>query len=644
MKYKLYLILFPLLAVFLNLSAAPEVLRVIPNKINYNLKEKATISVTLANKGNKTETAELILVDKWDIDRQKVITKQKVTLAPGSEKTFPIAWNSGTVRYGHEIRAILLQNGKEVSAKSEFFNVINEWWRVNVGITPNVIGGTPQGDRLCAWYGYKPYNTRFSRFFHDSWGSSPIGPFATYFTNTTPWNRAMSTFGKFYESSYKDTDVWYAVSEKCTYADFYKDAALCEKWGVHRTMMTIYCTTNNYGFELGRKHPQYFIKDGKGDFKYHLPLDPYGLSRKNEPYTGGWSFISPDFTRKDVWKLAMDSVIEGVIKLKHNGVYFDGAYRCMDGFDHTGKQLSKVHDFDALNRELSAYVNQRLRTAKKDIYFWVNAGETGSFRNILSNPASGTLWELNNFHQIENNTLNVWNTVKETAVNMRNELWHTKYPNDVKTNILHIGYSMYPTGLWYVGPSAAAWAKKGQKYNNFLPSKQYWALNSHTAAIIAAVCGHPYGEGAAYRPFTQIMTRYSSFYWGEDVKLFRKAFRRFKLDSLRDIWWEDFVYTRETKDYKDYYIHLVNTPDNPRHSWRTIKETKAAKGVEVSSRLFKDLKRVKAWTIQPYGSEGAVLEPIVDPVKINLVDDEAVFPIPPFRYYTLLVIREMKKR
>ena len=33
-----------------------------------------------------------------------------------------------------------------------------------------------------------------------------------------------------------------------------------------------------------------------------------------------------------------------------------------------------------------------------------------------------------------------------------------------------------------------------------------------------------------------------------------------------------------------------------------------------------------------------------NPVKINLVDDEAVFPIPPFRYYTLLVIREMKKR
>ena len=165
MKLKYSFVILSLFTCFLTLSAAPEVLRVIPNKINYNLNEKAIISVTLANKGNKAESAELILVDKWDIDRQKVITKQKVTLAAGSEKTIPVPWNSGTVRYGHEIRAILRQNGKEISAKSEFFNVINEWWRVNVGITPNVIGGTPQGDRLCAWYGYKPFNTRFSRFF-----------------------------------------------------------------------------------------------------------------------------------------------------------------------------------------------------------------------------------------------------------------------------------------------------------------------------------------------------------------------------------------------------------------------------------------------------------------------------------------------
>ena len=73
MKLKYSFVILSLFTCFLTLSAAPEVLRVIPNKINYNLNEKAIISVTLANKGNKAESAELILVDKWDIDRQKVI-------------------------------------------------------------------------------------------------------------------------------------------------------------------------------------------------------------------------------------------------------------------------------------------------------------------------------------------------------------------------------------------------------------------------------------------------------------------------------------------------------------------------------------------------------------------------------------------
>ena len=147
----------------------------------------------------------------------------------------------------------------------------------------------------------------------------------------------------------------------------------------------------------------------------------------------------------------------------------------------------------------------------------------------------------------------------------------------------------------------------------------------------------------AYRPFTQMMTRYSDFYWNEDVRLVRKAFRKFNLDSLRDVWWEDFVYTRSAPDHKDYYIHLLNAPDTLRHSFSTIRETKEAKGVEISSRIFKDAGRLRAWAIQPYGLDSAVLEPAVRSITPKKVDGELVFTLPPFRYYTLLVIREITK-
>lgn len=625
----------------LNLYGGLEVIRVLPNKINYRLREDAIISVTVANRGDNEDSAELFLFDKWDLGKEKLIAKMPVRLAGKTEKTFRIPWNTGEIRYGHESRAVLKKDGKEIAAKSEFFNVINEWWRVNIGITPSVVGGTEQGDRLCAWYGYKPYNTRFSRFYHDSWGESPIGPFASYFTNTTPWNMAFSTFGAYYDPSYGAHETWYAGSEPRKYEDFHKDTELSRKWGVHRTMFTISCATNESGFELGRKHPQFFLKDAKGDFDYHDPVDPLGLSRKGKPYGSGWSYLTPDFTNRDVWKFGMDTLIAGLKHLGQEGVYFDGAYRCRDGYNHEGDFLRRKYDFDQMNHELSAYINQRLRDFNPDIYFWVNNGEGGSYRNILSNPASGTLWELGNFHHDTHHAHNIWSSIKESAVNVRSALWK-KHKELVKTNILHIGYSNYPTGLWYVGPSAAKWAQQGIKYKNFRSSHQFWCINSHLAAIMAAVCGHPYGEGMAYRPFTQMMTRYSDFYWNEEIHIVDKAFRKFDVDSLRNIWWEEFVYTRKTPEYTDYYIHLLNAPDAIRHSFETLSETKEAKGVDVSSRLFKDRARLQVWAIQPYGLASSRLEPVVTKLNPKIVDGELVFTLPAFRYYILLVIREKR--
>ena len=126
----------------LNLYGGLEVIRVLPNKINYRLREDAIISVTVANRGDNEDSAELFLFDKWDLGKEKLIAKMPVRLAGKTEKTFRIPWNTGEIRYGHESRAVLKKDGKEIAAKSEFFNVINEWWRVNIGITPSVVGGT----------------------------------------------------------------------------------------------------------------------------------------------------------------------------------------------------------------------------------------------------------------------------------------------------------------------------------------------------------------------------------------------------------------------------------------------------------------------------------------------------------------------
>ena len=87
---------------------------------------------------------------------------------------------------------------------------------------------------------------------------------------------------------------------------------------------------------------------------------------------------------------------------------------------------------------------------------------------------------------------------------------------------------------------------------------------------------------------------------------------------------------------------MLNVPDTKNLSFETVQETLPAKDVEISSRIFKDINKVQAWTIQPYGLRDVVLEPVVSRIKPEQVEDEIVLSIPDFRYYTLLVIREQK--
>lgn len=653
---KQLIVVFILISV-MNVFAGLEVVRILPNKINYKLNEDAVFSVTVANRGDAKENAELVLLDKWDLDQEKVITKMSVELEGQSEKTFSIPWNTDSVRYGHESRAILMKDSKEISAKSEFFNVINEWWRVNIGVWPSVIGGTEQGDRLCKWYGFKPYNTPFDRFYYKSWGNSPIGPFASYFTNWTPWNMSFSTFGGYYDPSYKDDEQWWATAEGAeprTYNDFKKEAAFAKKWGVHRTKYLAQHFTGYVGFELLRKHPQWGLKDTKGDFSYGDPVDPLGLNDRKKPYFSGWSHVIPDFSHPGVMKFGIDTALESVKRDGFDGVYFDGIYSILPGYNHEGQYSLNIPNRETINKELSDYAVQRFNEFRKtnpEFYHWANGipslrSKFGGKR-LWSSTASGALWEIG--AQPMNPAIEYMNTIsslKENAVNVRNAIWQSFLTPDefnVKTNIMHIGYTQFPDGLWTVGPSGGAWARKGLGFENFEKSNQFWAVNSHMAAIMASVCAHPYaGEGAAYRPFTQIMTRYSDFYWNEDIRIIEKAFKKFNVDALRDIWWDDFVYIKETPGYTDYYIHLLNTPDAKTFSYATIEETMPAKDVELSTRIFKDTKKVQAWAIQPYGSTGDVLEPIVSKIKPEIVEDETVFSIPDFRYYTLVVIREKK--
>ena len=143
------------------------------------------------------------------------------------------------------------------------------------------------------------------------------------------------------------------------------------------------------------------------------------------------------------------------------------------------------------------------------------------------------------------------------------------------------------------------------------------------------------------RSFKQMMMRYSEFFWHEDIDVLKKGYTMFCCDSLREVWCDDMIYKREAGHFTDYYIHLVNVPEQEMCDEKVAEDPPEVDDAEVSTKLF-GTEPVQAWALQPYAYLDEKLEPRQSEVNISSVKGETVFAVPPFKYYTLLVIRKHK--
>jgi len=160
-------------------------------------------------------------------------------------------------------------------------------------------------------------------------------------------------------------------------------------------------------------------------------------------------------------------------------------------------------------------------------------------------------------------------------------------------------------------------------------------------AIIASTLGHPFAGGLQMRNFKQMQVRYSEYFWHEDIEVMKDGYKRFMCDSLREVWYDDTIYVRKGEGFTDYYVHLLNVPEEEMCNELTPADPPEVDDAEVSTKLF-GTDKVKAWAIQPYGYMAAKLEPTCVEVKAKSIKGETIFAIPPFKYYTLLVIRKYK--
>ena len=607
-------------------------LRIVPNKIVYPVGEKGWATVCFTNTAAEAKTAGFTVTERWGLDDgNREIFAGSVSLGPNESKTVRIDWPGSDVRYGHELR-VATEDG---AARSEYFNVNDDWWRVNQGCQMETARGmiTPGIRHLLGYYGYgeSDWADCGGWMTYRKWErhAPGMGPFLSYHNMETRWQMQQSSVGgNLVTTTYPDDVTW--ITPNGSYprrtGDIRRDTAMAHKWGFHHTRFTINFMEGPPGLELARKRPEYILRNERGQFMgLYGDTDPVKISVANNRQRYPWTYVEPHLFREDVFDWAITDLVECVSALGEDGVYFDGRYVKKQGFDAFGTDLAKTCGVEECTVRNLEKTKEAIFKANPNAYIWSNGGKVGPEMTLASHPQCGILNEKQwDFLLNPSRGDHSYRGFFDALLMTRGIVWQPSQYVKTPSKIHHCGYL------------ATRWDPEFVKKHG-----EGQVMAQHVMSIIAAVCAHPFAASPPMRPFKQMMTRYSELFWHEDNEVMADGRKHFSCDSLRDIWYEDSIYVRDMPGFTQYTIHLVNPPEQEFCDDTMTDDPPEADDVRISTKLF-GAEGVKAWAISPSSWLDAVLEPRRIEVPVVSVEGETTVAVPPFAYYTLLVIRVPK--
>ena len=619
--------------------------RIVPNKIVYGVGEKGWADIVFTNASVKAERAAYVVTDSWDIDGSKrEICRDIVEMEPNAVKSVRIGWPGSEVRYGHEMRVRV-----GVGERAEYFAVNDQWWRVAMGCGLDTLHEkiTPLFKQFMEYYGLPvrpPRCTAGYRLWMDAFAREGygMGPFPGYQTLLTRWQMQLCSVGGNKAAAEKPAgEIWYSSTEVTEARDsgrIREDTAISHSNGVHHTRYTVGFMEGPYGFEVARKHPEFLLRNDRGQPSgnyQNAKVDPIWISEIGNPRQCCWTFLNPDFSRDDTVEWALQDLAAGIDGFGEDGVYWDGQYFSGSGYDSTG--CPAAPEDPAARRARKHKTTRRwydlILKDHPERFAWMNVGMVTSSKNRVDpvvQARSGSLLEYQwSFLLSPSHPSNSYRGIRDEMGLARDSRYLPFEDGTTPSKTYFVGYLL---------PTFEARPKDdpGQY-------REVWTMAQHVMSLLAANAAHPIAAGPQMRNFKQLMMRYSEFYWGEAVEVMEDGRRHFQCDSLREVWYENMIYRRDTKDYTDYMIHLVNVPESERCREDVMADPTAVDDAVISTKLF-DAKGVKAWAVKPYEYLDPVLEPQQAEVLVKSVNGEIILDVPAFRYYTLLVVRVPKKK
>lgn len=624
--------------------AAIQPLRIVPNKIVYPLNEKGTVKVVVTNTAASNASAEMRVTETWGIEGEsREIYKGTLNLTPNECKSLTVEYPGSSVRYGHEVRVTLhsgLSPQTSGPSRSEYFAVNDDWWRVNQGCGFEVKGKsfTPLYRQFVEYYGYPelPAVETGGRLLKDAWEKVgwDSGPFPGYCTMVTRWQmQKCSVGGNRVAAEMPDGQRWYTANGPSPRDSgaIRQDSDISHEWGVHHTRFTINLMEGPWGFELARRNPEFMLRNARGQFEGcygEVAVNPVWYSDLDNGRAHPWTYLKPNFCREDVIDWALDDLVAGVEGFREDGVYFDGRYVPHQGFTAFGENLQKLPNVNELALRNAKKTHDAILKDHPERFIWSNGPNPNAPETaLLDHSRSGLLNEVQwPFLIHPTMACNNYRGFLESTLMSRNMCY---LPGKWAKNPGKVHIVGYLCPVWTPKPSTDSY-------------RECWTMSQHIMSILASSLAHPFAGGPQMRNFKQMMMRYSEFFWHEDIDVMKDGYKRFICDSLREVWYDDMIYKRDTPEYTDYYIHLINVPESEMCNETTLEDPPEVDDAEVSTKLFGP-ESIKAWAIQPYAYLDSVLEPRQMEVPVKTVKDETVFAVPPFKYYTLLVIRNYKR-
>ena len=602
---------FIVFAVLTPAQAEVIVERVVPDKVLYKLNENASAAVWIKNTGDEAAQGEIVAYETRGIDAERKVATVNITLAPGEQKKdVSVSWNVGPEMYGRGLRVDFVSGGKTVSSAGEFYQVADQWLRVNI------IAGWKPGDDL-------PQDLRLFETYNNHGMSFAWAPcdFSDMTPDTDGWYSGQAMYGPYSLEGFK-------ARLKGNQAKGKRNSTYAKR---------TYCGPN--GHELARQHPEWVIRKKNGSFfTGYRSLSPVDLAKPITHKQPSWQGGAMDFYDPAAVEYGAREIVASAKMFGWDGAMFDGHFNILPGYSWDGQLTPRGENPNELSARNIRLCREIIRKELPNFALWYNgiyeAVIAKSFDDLhgngggpetqvacLEDPNSGLLIEEQGLGFITES----W------------EHWYDFYGDRRDETVQRFGTVMNSGWLWNYDLSRSLSPEEIEA------SRQAWVAANHMGAIFLAFQVHPcWNTTYASRPFTQFMTRYSALIWDIDVKKMDEPEKIFDVKSERDLWWQKAAYAKENEEETLYILHLLNTPTTEKPDWKVPQEPPVASGVEVMFNVPAGRTVENAWALRPYEWGEKVHAPVQTQLEIENTGEVAKVNLPPFHYYTLAVFRLKK--